>query len=344
MIRAALALFVPLVAIGCTSEQTQIGVGEPFRVRAAPEGAPAAQFIKGKLPGTQSGAATAPAGTASDGDADAAVQGPPHIIEFTTATAAVVQGQANVGVKGTTTPNAFSVGFELDGVSSGYWVVPVAAIDVNGIDRDWQIACDFDDTIPPGYHDLKAVAFDESGTPGEQRPLSLCIDSALPDNLNACSKPGKKALPPPFAVIALKWDTNVDLDLQVLTPEGRLVEPKNPLLTELDASAAKTQKTFDAIDRDSNGGCVIDAIREEDLVFETAMPHGGYQIFANLFDACKQPSVRFRVEVYLSQDVEGGQRLVQYYPRPVDPPGGELLDISANGGAARGLFVTAFNF
>jgi hypothetical protein len=75
------------------------------------------------------------------------------------------------------------------------------------------------------------------------------------------------------------------------------------------------------------------------------MPHGHYGIYVNLYDSCKQPAVHFRVEIYTSvpQD-DGGAHLKLYYPRPEDPPGGILLDISANGGTARGLFVTEFNF
>jgi hypothetical protein len=80
------------------------------------------------------------------------------------------------------------------------------------------------------------------------------------------------------------------------------------------------------------------------------MPHGLYGIYANLFDACKQPAVRFRVEVWISvnrdpsADGRTGRQLERFYPGPADPQGGELLDISANAGTARGLFVTQFKF
>jgi len=341
-----------LAAVACKGEQSQIGVEEPFRVTATPATAPAAQFIKGKLPGTPpptgTGHPMTPSHVDGGGSAEGGPEPPPHVVEFTTPSV-VYQGEGGVGIKGSATENAFSVGFQLEGVGTGYWVVSVTDADPQTRLRPWQFSADFDESIPAGYRKLLGVAFDQDGKAGQQLAQRICIGNHIPDNLNSCPNGSGHAPAPPDAIIALTWDTNVDLDLQVLTPSGRLVEPKRPLLTDLDATAAKKlagpPARFDGIDRDSNAGCVVDNIREEDLVFYNGKPHGQYQIFVNLFDACKQPVVHFRVEIWSSADLpDGGKHLVRYYPRDVDPQGGELLDISANGGSARGLFLTAFNF
>jgi hypothetical protein len=94
------------------------------------------------------------------------------------------------------------------------------------------------------------------------------------------------------------------------------------------------------LDRDSNSGCVIDGIRHENLVWNKGRPTGRYGIYVNLFDACKQGSVRFEVSVYGAvPDGDGGSHLERFYDQT-----GELLDIQANGGSALGLFVTEFVF
>jgi hypothetical protein len=333
---ALLALFGTL---GCTSEQEQIGVDELFRVRAASDKDPVPQFKSGPLPGlpplkgmtmTMTPAPAADAGPPS---------GPPTVTEFATVGVAY-QGQGSVSATGFASSNAVSVAIALEGISTGYWTLPVGALNSDKVPvRPWGVFCDFDPGIPTGYRNLLAVAIDDQNHAGRQKAAHVCIGSNVPDNFNSCT--GK---PPPFDVISLKWDANVDLDLQVATPDGRLIEPKHPLFTEPN-DAGKLPTTVDGIDRDSNAACVVDNIRTENLVFRTAKPHGTFGIYVNMFDACKQPAVRFRVEVYGSTDLEdGGKGLKLLYPRPEDPQGGELLDISANGGAERGLFVTEFKF
>lgn len=354
MKRKICQLVLPILLAACKGEQAQIGVEEPFRVEE-PSGLPQAQFFKGKLPGapppTGTGRPTPPPKKDGGETADGGSEAPPHLVDFSIPAGTAYQGEGGVSVNGSATPNAFSVGLELDGVGTGYWVIPVGAIAPEG-NRVWSASCDFDASIPTGNHKLLGVAFDQNGNAGQQFAQRICIGSRLPDNLNSCPNSRGHAPFPPDAVIALTWDTEVDLDLQVLTPGGVLVDPKHPLLTELDASAAKSLQGssgapphYDGINRDSNANCNIDGIREEDLVFYNGRPRDNYQIFVNLFAACGQPAVHFRLEIWAAAGlVDGGSRLVRYYPRPEDPQGGELLDISANGGAARGLFVTEFPF
>jgi hypothetical protein len=320
---------------GCSGEQTQIGTGEPFRVHAPAKVTWTAQFVKGELPGSPPEPEkkqpptnpTVDAGQKVDGGARPDTR--PLVTSLSTP-AAAIQGQGDLPVSGIVSINTASVGLALAGVGSGYWVVPVGAPDPSG-GLEWHALCDFDRTIPSAFHKIRAVAFDESGNAGPQLEKEICVVSAVPDNFNSCDKST-----PPEAVISLAWDANVDLDLQVRTPEGRFVGAKNP--TTLPASdAGIVPPGSGVLDRDSNAGCVTDAIRRENLVWPKGFkPQGRYAIYANLFDVCKQASVRFTVTAYFSKTGEdgGNRHLVKGFERS-----GELLDFQANGGVGRGLFV-----
>lgn len=200
-----------LLVLGCSGEQTQVGTGELFRVRL--DANTSAQFVKGVLPGAPPnlGPPMTPAPTTDAGKPD----GLPTVVDFRPA-GFVVRGQGAVSVQGTATPGAASLGLALAGIGTGYWVLPVGDIDNDG-NRPWTALCDFDEAIPTGYRNLRAVAFDPRGVAGQQREARTCIDSEIPDVLSAC-RPTTKV---PESVISLSWDTNVDLDLQVQTPEDR---------------------------------------------------------------------------------------------------------------------------
>lgn len=317
-----LALLLALAAFGCSNgEKSAFGPSQPFRVRGA-------QFMSGELPGTLPDDAGAP--VPEEG-------GPPLVTAAELNSSVAIQGQGGKAIAGRATPNTHAVGIALSGVGSGYWLVPTKIADPITAELTWSATVDFDRSIPTGLHPLRFVAFDGDGNAGVQVNRKFCIAGLVPDNLNGC----EPSVAPPAAVISLTWDTNVDLDLQVVTPEGVVVTPKHPsTLPPLDAGAdAAASGALGTIDRDSNANCVVDGVRTENLVFQKEAPEGTYQIFANLFDACKQPSVRFDVSVYGAVPVDDGKKLQLYYHR-----GGELVDSQVNPLADRGLFVTEFLF
>jgi hypothetical protein len=322
------AVLSALLAVGCSSDSAT-GTGEPFRVRA-PSGSPSAQFIAGDLPGAPPLDPTTPPATAEDGGT--VTEAAPAILNIQ-GPRTPFAGQGDVAFQGAASPSAASVGLRLDGFGSGYWVVPTGIPDPLTLDAVWNVRADFGLSVPPGLHDLLVVAFDDQGTAGRQTAKSLCVASQVPDNFNYC----ESSATPPAAVISLDWDTPADLDLQVQTPDGVFVTAKHPVTTSPEAGAPSS--TDGKIDRDANAAC-RGGIRQENLVWQTDKPHGGFQIFANLFDACKQPAVRFHVHVYTAiADDDGTQRLVEQYQRA-----GELLEFQANGGANRGLYIATYTF
>ena len=71
-------------------------------------------------------------------------------------------------------------------------------------------------------------------------------------------------------------------------------------------------------------------------------PEGRYRIYVNLYDACRQPSVRFAVSV--SEAVGGEDEDEVKHLEQKRTYRGELLDFQANGGSDRGLFVAEYVF
>ena len=195
-----------------------------------------------------------------------------------------------------------------------------------------------------GLHTLRVVAIDGAGAAGPVRDLALCVTPPVPDNLNACDPKSN----PPAAVLSLSWDTAVDLDLVVVAPDGRIVDAKHPRTvappppgpsTGGDAGALASAGVFD---RDSNGGCVIDGVQREDLVFQTRPAPGSYLVYASLFDACGKSSVHFRFSLYEATAAAADPKLQQLAESITKQ--GVLLPIEASGGARLGTFVTEVTF
>jgi hypothetical protein len=321
---AALSVF----AVGCWGDNPQIGAGEAFRVKnTLGQG----QFIAGSgLPG-------APLQDAGPNPAPPTESEGPSTTPPQTSTGAPYPGQADARFFGNATPDTAAIGLFLDGVSTGYWVVPIQDPDLNTGRLNWNVSADFGREIPAGKRLLRAVAMDKNGRAGPQAATPICIKGLVNDNLQSCSA----ARHPPEAVITLNWDVSSDVDLQVVAPDGFVYEPKRSSTRKVDGGMAlPPAATFD---RDSNAACRGDGFRVENLAWtpDGPGPLGRYRIYANLFDACKQPAVHFAITVYQAEGGEDGgvKHLEQKFTAT-----GVLLDTQANGGAQPGLFVTEFVF
>ncbi len=309
----ALAL-ASILASGCDTGETQNGAGQEFRVRNA-------QFLSTPLPGSKRMDGGMPMHAADGG-----VSGPPRVSQVLSASLLLAPGQVGKKFNGLCTTNTYTIGVALDDTSAGHWVFPVGTPDPSVGALTWDMVTDFSDAIGPGRHVLYAVAIDEHGVAGEQAMVGFCVRGRVPDNLHACDD----ANTPPRAVIALTWDTQVDLDLQVIGPNGVVTDSKHPT-TGIDDGV---------IDRDSNAMCNIDGLRAESLVWNKSIPHGKYGIYVNMFSACKLAGVSFKVSVYTAaKNKSGSEELHLWYEQA-----GQMPAIAENGGAARGLFVGEFKF
>jgi len=305
MRRAALSL--ALVLTSCGGERNPSGLEEPFRVRNA-------QFHEGDLPGSAPG----DAGTSTT---------TPEITALESANSLLRLRQPGKVFSGRTNPRGATVGVRFPTLGTGWWQLNVGGPDPT-FDNDytWTLQADFSDALPTGLQNLRFVAIDEAGRAGEQRDYRVCVLPDVPDNLNACDP----TIVPPDTVISLAWEEDVDLDLVVVTPEGRVVDARHP------SAEMPATRTSGALDRNSNANCAIDSIRRENLVFQGAPAVGVYRIYANLFSACGRPATRYRATVHLREILEGGRTsgVRETFRRD-----GLLTALSANGGAALGTFV-----
>jgi hypothetical protein len=292
-------LSLALAAPACGGESPTLGVDQPFRAYACDAKAQVTgpQFRDGPIPG---GA------------------GAPSVIGVDIADRYLVQGQRGKKLSGSVDPSASAIALRLADAGTGYWVVPTQLIDPSTGNMTWEACVDFAREVTPGAHKLQLAAVDADGTFGKTfEEIELVVQPLLPKG---------------HVVLALRWDSDADLDLEVTSPAGKLVDAKHassaPLLDGgVDPSAPGTG----TLDRDSNAACALDAYREEDLVFQDAPASGTWQVRVNMFAACGAPAASFTVALY----VDGVQRLVQP---------GRLVENDANGGDGPGLFVTELQF
>jgi hypothetical protein len=312
------------LVVGCGEEPLTRALNEPVRVHDG-------QFHEGSLPGS------APL-TAEEIAGGAALQDP-YVTSLSYPTDTVSQGYAGYVLRGRATPNAATVALRFADVGSGYWTVPVSAPDpFNNDEYTWTVVLDLSPRVERGRHPLRVTVFDDAGRAGTQSELPFCVTSFVPDNLNSCNP--KNA--PPAAVLSLAWDTEVDLDLRVITPNGKIVDARHPSTAlpgedgKLDTNAPGTG----VIDRDSNRNCISDGIRTENLVWKDKPNAGTYLVYANLNSACGESRVRFTASLYVS--VPGAEpetfQQVQSFRES-----GQLHAIDANSGTKLGLFVTQFD-
>jgi len=327
-LRWALGVGAALLGIAlsaCSSQATTAGLEEPVRVQFG--NAQNAQFIKGALPGQ-------PSLTSDQVNAGVPAVAP-SVPAVSVTGQAVTQLQANKAFSGLASGDAVAVAIRFEDIGSGYWVFPVGPPDLlQASQYTWKASLSFGADIPPGLHALDFAAIDASGHSGTQNSIALCVESAVPDNFNACF-PSKA---PPSSVFSLSWDSAVDLDLQVRTPSGTLVDAKHPTTADDgDGGVDAAVPNVGTLDRDSDRGCVDDGVHREDMVWEQKPDPGSYYIYANLYDACSQPAVHFTLALYQAEaGVEAGtEQLVQTFARS-----GELSAADANGGAGIGLFIT----
>jgi hypothetical protein len=300
------------LTVGCEQSPYASGVSEAFQIRDA-------TFVLGALP------------------EDETAEGP-SVVYAASVGYVVTQGQGNIQYTGLVTKDSYAVLITAQGVSEGYWIVTLDGPDVTqNNDLLFDLTADFTREMPYGLQTLSFVSTDETGAPGPRYDSTLCV---LPDvssnNLAACDP----EVEPQSAVVSLRWDTNVDLDLRVLTPEGKLVSWKAPTTAIADGTIPKEDLEDPAtgeLTRDSNGNCDIDGIRLESLVFPGEPPPGEYKLYASLHATCGQPTVHYGASVYRRVTDEEGSFLVERE----DLATGALSPIHADGGASLGTFITS---
>lgn len=243
----------------------------------------------------------------------------PKVTSLLSANNLIPQGQAGKKLTGDAEKTAWSVALRLDDAGSGYWVVPIGSYDpYTESDLSWTAVVDYSRTAPVGTHKLLVSASDHDGNWGPPRDTTVEIQSLVPAG---------------HVVVSLMWDTDVDLDLHIVAPTGKELDPKHRNTLAVDGGLVDGGVPHAGqLDRDSNANCVIDGYREEDVIWNDDPLPGTYIARADLFSACGLPSTRFTFAIA----IDGKQ---------IFKRSGELLDIQqSGGGAGAGMFITDFNF
>jgi hypothetical protein len=315
-LRAASCVALAAFGFGCSSGSSTQGFEEPVRVRGG-------QFVEGPMPGLAPWLPNS--GQTPVSPRVTVAQNAGGLLEF---------GEPKRVISGRATDDALSVAFGFEGLGTGYWLVPVRGRDAsNPGEFTFEFDAEYSRSISAGNHRVLFAAINANAASGTQLDVKFCMTSEVPDNGNACD-PFRA---PPSLVVSLDWDREVDLDLQVFTPSGVLVDAKHP------SSAADEAGTGEpgvgTLELDSNARCIIDGQRRENLVFEETPPSGTYYVYANLFHACGQDSTRFNVTLNAPvEDTESGE----FDQKETYRSSGVLTAPQANGGSNVGLLVTKF--
>jgi hypothetical protein len=250
----------------------------------------------------------------------------------------VTQGDGNVGYGGLVTPDAYTIAVAAKDISTGYWVKTLDGPDATQ-DNDLLLSLklDFLPEVPKGSQVLQFVAIDGDGHPGPEYDATLCVLTDYAENsLAECSDD----ITPPNAVVSLSWDTNVDLDLIVIAPNGKVITSETPTTgLAVDGKVDRTvvqDPTTGTLSRDSNADCDIDGIRLESLIFPGDPPEGDYQFYADLHSACGASYVNFSLDEHRRTDADDGTHPVETTALGT----GELLADQQDGGAALGTYLT----
>jgi hypothetical protein len=314
---------VIILLAGCSSEVVTVGLSEPIRI-------PAAQFREGKLPGS-------PPLTIDEVNAGVEPDSP-FVFSLNLSTPVVHSRELGRGFSGLASRGSGAIGVQLAELGSGYWLLPTGGADPeSGNAVEWQFRAAFGESLPTGLRPLLLAAFDRDGNAGTQVALTLCFLPEIPDNHNACDP----TQDPPHTVVSLAWDTPVDMDLRVVTPDGKLVTPKHPSTAREneDGEVDPTGEGVGNLDFDSFANCSDTGRRRENLVFQTRPAPGNYLVYAGLFDVCNEHGVGYSVSIHNSvarEDGEGREAVETYRQA------GQLSAVHADGGSKLGTFVTSF--
>lgn len=316
-----LAAPLALLVAGCSGEPLTPGFEEPLRVAEA-------QFREGSLPGS-------PPLTADELNAGVKAQ-TPTIVSASLGNALIPPREPGRSLSGLASADSVAIGVRFADLGTGYWLLPTGSPDpVSDGALEWRFRAGFAGDYPPGRHELLLAAIDGSGRSGNQVGLTLCLLPEIPDNGNVCNP----TIPPPDLVVSMGWDAAVDLDLRVITPDGKIVDPKHPT-TAVEGEDGKLDiaaKGIGKLDYDSYAACTPDGRRRESLVFQSSPPPGTYLVYAGLFDACGQPGVTFDASIHVASSTTDGPRLVETFRQSA-----QLAAVQADGGARLGTYITAF--
>lgn len=178
---------------------------------------------------------------------------------------------------------ALDVGGPGSGITGGSSTYAVSAEDaaayrelligVDGVDGLWRLVLAADATAadvivtfaaaPPRLDfDLAFLPVDGSGGTGTVANVAVTLIEVGTGELQ----------------VSLSWDTETDVDLHVVEPGGEEIYYSN-----------ETSESGGTLDLDSNAGCTIDDVNNENVTWERGAPRGEYIVRVDYWSACSVP-------------------------------------------------------
>lgn len=216
----------------------------------------------------------------------------PEVHSVSTQNNDLYPGVAGKSISGTVGPGSTAVLVGLLG-DRGHWLMPVQDLDQN-TPGDFIFACSasfspLTRTADGGGLSLVVRASDQQGQVGPALVQPIVMAGGRPD----------AAL-----LISLDWDTQADLDLHVVLPQADAgvneIWARKPSGLPVGQSGATVDDGIAAgyLDRDSNGQCLIDGNRIENVILPGAAPGGHYVVRVDTFSLCGEVTARWRVRVF----------------------------------------------
>jgi hypothetical protein len=207
--------------------------------------------------------------------------GGPAVVSLALLSNTAHAGEIEAPLSGALGPSATAAAIGLAG-DSGYWIVPAGLPSVAAPSYPtFGVTLSFSPTLAAGTYSLVVQAADAGGSFGAPMPSPLTV-----------------AGPPAITgalVVTLRWDTESDLDLHVVDPEG----------IEIWRGDKVPSGTTGDLDVDSNAQCVIDGRRQEDVIFPAGPPSGSYRVLVDTFSLCAASDALWTVEARLEGQLAG---------------------------------------
>jgi len=254
-----------LCLVGCSDASGDPALDALLRV-------PGGQFFRGATP------------VAEDG---------PKIDSLLNSSGLIRAGQSK-GVSGIAARETRGVAVFLQG-DVGYWIVAPGNSDPTALGHlAFRAGLSFSPLLPNGKYTLAARAIDEQGRFGPAQTTDLkTLDQSVDGKL----------------VVTLKWDTEVDLDLRLIDPNGSEISAKNRNTADRpkpgDPADPDAFKNGGALDLDSNAQCVIDGVRQEDVVWTAPPQSGHYIVRVDSFAMCAEYQAYWTVSALIDGNVIG---------------------------------------
>lgn len=203
-------------------------------------------------------------------------------LALTTLTAGVVDSP----LKGALGKGATAVSIALSG-DLGHWIVPARVPGAEAPEYPtFDAPLSLSRGTPPGVYDLLVQAVDVDGRFGPVSRTALRVVRADVEGR---------------LIVALTWDTESDLDLHVVDPNGKEIwtRARSSWVAPPGPVASDDWKNGGNLDADSNADCVIDGRRQEDVIWTRTPPSGSYVVRVDTPSLCGQAAARWDVSASL---------------------------------------------